>query len=122
VVLLDEVGELEHAERPAEAEEGEHASEVGVEGHPGAVPPPRRPRTGMAAWKTIVWEGRLAMGRRLLILGATGASGRMGTQIAIALGAVAAGGIGLEIETVPLAEVEDAWARPGGGRRLVLVP
>ena len=42
---------------------------------------------GMAAWKTIVWEGELAAGQTALILGATGASGRIATQLAIRRGA-----------------------------------
>jgi NADPH2:quinone reductase len=42
---------------------------------------------GMAAWKTIVWEGQVAADRRVLILGATGASGRIAAQLAIMLGA-----------------------------------
>jgi NADPH:quinone reductase-like Zn-dependent oxidoreductase len=48
---------------------------------------------GMAAWKTIMWEGELAAGQTVLVLGATGASGRIATQLAKRRGArvVAAG-------------------------------
>jgi NADPH:quinone reductase-like Zn-dependent oxidoreductase len=48
---------------------------------------------GMAAWKTISWEGRVEEGHRVLILGATGMSGRIAAQLAIDRGArvVAAG-------------------------------
>jgi NADPH:quinone reductase-like Zn-dependent oxidoreductase len=48
---------------------------------------------GMAAWKTLVWEGELAAGQRLLVLGATSTSGRIATQLAKRRGArvVAAG-------------------------------
>jgi NADPH:quinone reductase-like Zn-dependent oxidoreductase len=48
---------------------------------------------GMAAWKTIVWEGELATGQTVLVLGATGTSGRIATQLAKRQGArvVAAG-------------------------------
>jgi NADPH2:quinone reductase len=48
---------------------------------------------GMAAWKTIVWEGGLAAGQTVLVLGATGTSGRIATQLAKGQGArvVAAG-------------------------------
>jgi NADPH-dependent curcumin reductase CurA len=30
---------------------------------------------GMAAWKTLLWEGELAAGQAVLVLGATGTSG-----------------------------------------------
>jgi NADPH:quinone reductase-like Zn-dependent oxidoreductase len=48
---------------------------------------------GMAAWKTIVWEGELVAGQAVLVLGATGTSGRIATQLAKRQGArvVAAG-------------------------------
>jgi NADPH:quinone reductase-like Zn-dependent oxidoreductase len=42
---------------------------------------------GMAAWKTVAWEGRLAEGQTILVLGATGTSGRIATQIAVGRGA-----------------------------------
>lgn len=42
---------------------------------------------GGAAWKTIVWEGELAAGQTVLVLGATGAAGRIAAQIALGLGA-----------------------------------
>jgi NADPH:quinone reductase-like Zn-dependent oxidoreductase len=37
---------------------------------------------GMAAWKTLLWEGELAAGETVLVLGATGTSGRIATQLA----------------------------------------
>jgi NADPH:quinone reductase-like Zn-dependent oxidoreductase len=48
---------------------------------------------GMAAWKTIVWEGELAAGQAVLVLGATGTSGRIAAQLAKRRGArvIAAG-------------------------------
>lgn len=48
---------------------------------------------GMAAWTTIVWEGEVAAGQTVLVLGATGASGRIAAQLAVRQGArvVAAG-------------------------------
>jgi NADPH:quinone reductase-like Zn-dependent oxidoreductase len=48
---------------------------------------------GMAAWKTIVWEGEVAAGQAVLVLGATGTSGRIATQLAKRHGArvIAAG-------------------------------
>ena len=48
---------------------------------------------GMAAWKTLLWEGKLTAGQTVLVLGATGASGRIATQLAIRHGArvIAAG-------------------------------
>jgi NADPH:quinone reductase-like Zn-dependent oxidoreductase len=48
---------------------------------------------GMAAWKTLLWEGELAPGQSVLVLGATGTSGRIATQLATRRGArvVAAG-------------------------------
>ena len=47
----------------------------------------------MAAWKTLLWEGELAPGQTVLVLGATGTSGRIATQLAVRRGArvVAAG-------------------------------
>lgn len=42
---------------------------------------------GGAAWKTIAWEGRVTTGQRVLVLGATGASGRIATQLALHRGA-----------------------------------
>jgi NADPH:quinone reductase-like Zn-dependent oxidoreductase len=48
---------------------------------------------GMAAWKTLVWEGELTAGQSVLVLGATGTSGRIAAQLATRHGArvVAAG-------------------------------
>jgi NADPH2:quinone reductase len=48
---------------------------------------------GMAAWKTLLWEGELAPGQTVFVLGATGTSGRIATQLAVRRGArvVAAG-------------------------------
>jgi len=48
---------------------------------------------GMAAWKTIVWEGELAAGQTVLVPGAAGTSGRIATRLAAQQGArvVAAG-------------------------------
>jgi NADPH:quinone reductase-like Zn-dependent oxidoreductase len=48
---------------------------------------------GMAAWKSIVWEGELTAGQTVLVLGATGASGRIAAQLGRREGArvVAAG-------------------------------
>ena len=38
------------------------------------------------------------------------------------LGQVAAGEIAVDIDAVPLAEVEKTWDQPGAGRRVVFVP
>jgi NADPH:quinone reductase-like Zn-dependent oxidoreductase len=48
---------------------------------------------GMAAWKTLFWEGELTAEQTVLVLGATGTSGRIATQLATRHGAhvVAAG-------------------------------
>lgn len=48
---------------------------------------------GVAAWKALVWEGELAAGQTVLVLGATGTSGRIAAQLAVRQGArvVAAG-------------------------------
>jgi NADPH:quinone reductase-like Zn-dependent oxidoreductase len=48
---------------------------------------------GLAAWKALVWEGELAAGQTVLVLGATGTSGRIAAQLAARQGArvVAAG-------------------------------
>lgn len=37
---------------------------------------------GMAAWKTLFWEGDLSAGQTVLVLGATGTSGRIAVQLA----------------------------------------
>jgi len=42
---------------------------------------------GGAAWKTVVWEGELTAGQTVLVLGATGAAGRIAAQIAVRRGA-----------------------------------
>ncbi|WP_460572702.1 hypothetical protein [Humibacter soli] len=42
---------------------------------------------GMAAWKTVVWEGEAQAGDRVLVLGATGAAGQIATQLAVLQGA-----------------------------------
>jgi hypothetical protein len=34
----------------------------------------------------------------------------------------AAGEITLDVDPVPLSDVEEAWAHPDGGRRVVIVP
>jgi NADPH:quinone reductase-like Zn-dependent oxidoreductase len=48
---------------------------------------------GVAAWKALVWEGELAAGQTVLVLGATSTSGRIAVQLAGRRGArvVAAG-------------------------------
>jgi NADPH:quinone reductase-like Zn-dependent oxidoreductase len=48
---------------------------------------------GVAAWKALVWEGELAAGQAVLVLGATSTSGRIAAQLAVQQGArvVAAG-------------------------------
>jgi NADPH:quinone reductase-like Zn-dependent oxidoreductase len=48
---------------------------------------------GMAAWKSVVAEGKVEAGQSVLVLGATGTSGRISAQLAAGLGArvVAAG-------------------------------
>jgi NADPH:quinone reductase-like Zn-dependent oxidoreductase len=42
---------------------------------------------GVAAWKALVWEGELAAGQAVLVLGATGTSGRIAAQLAARRGA-----------------------------------
>ncbi|MFD0689478.1 quinone oxidoreductase family protein [Actinomadura fibrosa] len=42
---------------------------------------------GMAAWKAVVAEGEVAAGQTVLVLGATGASGRVAAQLAVRRGA-----------------------------------
>lgn len=42
---------------------------------------------GAAAWKTLVWEGEVAAGQTVLVLGATGTSGRIASRLAIGQGA-----------------------------------
>lgn len=41
---------------------------------------------GMAAWKTVVWEGEAGPGSRVLVLGATSTAGRIAAQLAVRLG------------------------------------
>jgi NADPH:quinone reductase-like Zn-dependent oxidoreductase len=42
---------------------------------------------GLAAWKALVWEGELVAGQTVLVLGATGTSGRIAAQLAARQGA-----------------------------------
>jgi NADPH:quinone reductase-like Zn-dependent oxidoreductase len=42
---------------------------------------------GMAAWKTLIFEGGLTAGETVLVLGATGTSGRIAAQLGIRQGA-----------------------------------
>ncbi len=52
------------------------------------------PNPGVSAWLTLAWRARLAPGETVLVLGATGTTGRLAVQIAKILGAgriVAAG-------------------------------
>jgi NADPH:quinone reductase-like Zn-dependent oxidoreductase len=37
---------------------------------------------GMAAWKTVIWEGKVAAGQNVLVLGANGTSGRIASRLA----------------------------------------
>lgn len=132
---------------------------------------------GMAAWKTVIWEGEAGAGRSVLVLGATGTSGRIAARLAQRAGArvvvagrnhdaldrlvadgadaavrldrgvhlfasgagralspadaaggstqllelVASGGIAVDVETRPLAEVETGWTAPTD-RRVMFVP
>jgi hypothetical protein len=126
---------------------------------------------GMAAWKTLMWEGELAAGRnqrvldQLLARGAeaaikvdrphdelvaatagevaglpamtlrsapvqvfgSGIGGTAALEDAAAayrdlLEQVAVGEIVLDLDPVPLADVERAWPRAGSDRRIVFVP
>ncbi len=43
--------------------------------------------SGMAAWKSVIWEGRTEPGQSVLVMGATGTSGRIAAQLAAARGA-----------------------------------
>ena len=42
---------------------------------------------GMAAWKSVFWEGKVEVGQSVLVIGATGTSGRIAAQLAARLGA-----------------------------------
>jgi D-arabinose 1-dehydrogenase-like Zn-dependent alcohol dehydrogenase len=66
----------------------------------------------------------MANGQTVLVLGATGASGRIATQLATRRGArvVADGEISLDIDPEPLASVEQVWPQAGSHRRIVFVP
>jgi NADPH:quinone reductase-like Zn-dependent oxidoreductase len=67
---------------------------------------------GMAAWKTLLWEGELAAGQTVLVLGATGTSGRIATQLARRHGArVVAAGRNQEVLVHLLARGADATIR-----------
>ena len=86
---------------------------------------------GVSSWLTLTWRARLAAGESVLILGATGVTGRLAVQIAKLLGAgrvIAAGrnekilstlrGLGADA-TIPLdtpdPELTAAFAREAGG-------
>jgi NADPH:quinone reductase-like Zn-dependent oxidoreductase len=66
----------------------------------------------------------MANGQTVLVVGATGTSGRIATQLATRRGArvVAAGEISLDIDPEPLANVEQVWPQAGSHRRIVFVP
>jgi NADPH2:quinone reductase len=68
---------------------------------------------GMAAWKALVWEGELAAGQTVLVLGATGTSGRIATQLAKRHGAarVAAAGRNRRVLDQLAADAADATIR-----------
>src|SRR5215218_9875756 len=67
---------------------------------------------GMAAWKTLLWEGELAPGQTVLVLGATGTSGRIATQLATRRGAqVVAAGRNQRVLAQLLARGADAMIR-----------
>ena len=67
---------------------------------------------GMAAWKTLLWEGGLAPGQTVLVLGATGTSGRIATQLAKHHGArVVAAGRNQQVLVQLLARGADAAVR-----------
>jgi NADPH:quinone reductase-like Zn-dependent oxidoreductase len=67
---------------------------------------------GMAAWKTLLWEGELAPGQSVLVLGATGTSGRIATQLATRRGArVVAAGRNQRVLVQLLARGADATIR-----------
>jgi NADPH:quinone reductase-like Zn-dependent oxidoreductase len=67
---------------------------------------------GMAAWKTLLWEGELAPGQTVLVLGATGTFGRIATQLAARHGTrVVAAGRNQRVLTQLLARGADAMIR-----------
>jgi NADPH:quinone reductase-like Zn-dependent oxidoreductase len=66
---------------------------------------------GMAAWKTLFWEGELAAGQTVLVLGATGTSGRIATQLAKRHGARVAAGRNQQVLVQLLARGADAAVR-----------
>ena len=67
---------------------------------------------GMAAWRTLLWEGELAPGQTVLVLGATGTSGRIATQLATRRGArVVAAGRNQRVLAQLLARGADAMIR-----------
>ncbi|HEX3525708.1 MAG TPA: zinc-binding alcohol dehydrogenase family protein [Thermoanaerobaculia bacterium] len=80
---------------------------------------------GLSAWGSLTWRAQLAPGETVLILGATGATGQLEAWMDAyqqLMARVARGELRLDIETVPLAEVETAWQRNARGRRIVFVP
>src|SRR5260221_437832 len=95
------------------------------------------PNPGVSAWLSLKHSAKLASGETVLILGATGVTGKLAMQIAKILGAgrvvaagrneqvmkhAASGKLRIETERVPLAEIEDAWERDVHARRLVVIP
>src|SRR5713226_7610958 len=71
---------------------------------------------GVSAWLTLTWRARLVAGESVLILGATGVTGRLAVQIAKLLGA--GRGVGADA-TIPLdtpdQDLTAAFAREAGG-------
>jgi hypothetical protein len=73
---------LDDRRRPLRPDRAPHGRGPGRRG-----PAAGRQAGGLAAWKTLLWEGELAPGQTVLVLGATGTSGRIATQLATRRGA-----------------------------------
>jgi NADPH:quinone reductase-like Zn-dependent oxidoreductase len=99
----------------------------------------------MSSWVALRRRVDFAPGQTVLILGATGSSGRMAVQVAKRLGAghiigagrdaqrlaalptlgateISSGSFELDARAVSLADVEAAWSHTGARERIVITP
>lgn len=90
-----------------------------------AAPPVRLVQVGSSSGATLTLPADVLRSSGLSIMG-TGVGTASWAQIFAAvpqvLAKVAAGAVRVDVERVPLAEVESVWKRAGEGRRVVLVP
>jgi len=60
----------------------------------------------VSAWLSLTSRAKLVRGESVLVLGATEVTGELA----------------IDVERIPLTEVENAWQRKAHGRRLAFIP